>query len=656
VSDHDTDKWAHTVDLSRPKAEAATIVAAPRDAMLTINPLTEEACFTADAQLFTMQEQEEKDIVFPWPEGLSALPTVDISRGSLTETQGDFHVTNLLGRGGMGIVEDANQQSLDRGVAIKRLTNERSDPRSITALLHEAMITGSLEHPNIIPVHLLGLDQDKQPVMVMKKAEGVAWSSLIHEINEDHWTNWSGDRLERHVQILIQVCNAVHFAHIRGVIHRDIKPANIMVGKYGETYLLDWGVATKLENQAENDNRIWGTPAYMAPEMASGKPVTTQTDVFLLGSCLHEILTGFPRYRGRTARESLKLARAAEPFLFDASISPELAAICNKACARNVKHRYKSAEEMREALTRFLRERIVWELLHVANQRVDALQQLLRSVLSKPGFSVPAEKNYVIFRLFNESRFGFEQVLSQSPDHSPATTGIQRCLEAMFIYAIDQRNADFAASLIADMPWQRPDLTQKLDELQESLVLDSQALVRLESLRHEQDMKISSSQRASVFGGAMLTLSVFIFILHWLGSSLTHAQHLITSILGIVLIGCVTLGITLLNRDIFLLNQVNRSLTGTLLSGFFALAVSRALNLNSGVAMEHIWQSDLLICLIIGILSGLSIRKIFFMPSLIIALGLFIALVIPELGKYALPVGLLFTSFFTLRSDRKRVR
>ena len=655
MSDNDTDNWAHTVDLKRGE-DAPTVVAAPRDAMVTINPLTEDACFTADAQLYTIQESPEQDIVFPWPEGLKALPTVDISRGSHTESKGDFHVTNLLGRGGMGVVEHANQHSLSRGVALKRLTNERNDARSITALLHEAMITGSLEHPNIIPIHLLGLDQDKQPVMVMKKAEGVSWSSLLHDMNEDNWKNWSGDRLERHIKILIQVCNAVHFSHTKGVIHRDIKPANIMVGEFGETYLLDWGVATKIENCNENDNRIWGTPAYMAPEMASGKSVNPQTDVFLLGSCLHEILTGFPRYRGRTARESLKLARNAEPFLFDSSVSPELATICNKACSKDARNRYQTAEEMREALTRFLRERTVWELLHVANQRVDALQQLLRSVFNQPGTPVLPEKNYVIYKLFNESRFGFEQVLSQTPDHKTATAGLQRCLEAMFLYAIDQRNADFAASVASDMPWERPDLTQKLDYLQEALESDSQALLKFEHIQHEQDMKISSSQRAKVFGSAMMTLSLFIFGLQVLGDKLTHSQHLIASIAGIILIGSVTLGISMVKRNIFLRTQVNRTLTGTLLTGFFGLAIGRALSLNSGVAMEHIWQSDLLICLLIGILSGLSIRKIFYMPSLIIAVGLFIALVFPILGQYALPVGLFFTSFFTIRSGFSRTK
>ena len=154
----------------------------------------------------------------------------------------------------------------------------------------------------------------------------------------------------------------------------------------------------------------------------------------------------------------------------------------------------------------------------------------------------------------------------------------------------------------------------------------------------------------------MMTLSLFIFGLQVLGDKLTHSQHLIASIAGIMLIGGVTLGISMVKRNIFLRTQVNRTLTGTLLTGFFGLAIGRALSLNSGVAMEHIWQSDLLICLLIGILSGLSIRKIFYMPSLIIAVGLFIALVFPTLGQYALPVGLFFTSFFTIRSGFSRTK
>ena len=175
------------------------------------------------------------------------------------------------------------------------------------------------------------------------------------------------------------------------------------------------------------------------------------------------------------------------------------------------------------------------------------------------------------------------------------------------------------------MPWD-PDLTQKLDYLQEALKSDSQALLKLEAIQHEQDMKISSSQRATVFGSAMLTLSIFLFALQLAGDRLTQTQHLITSIFGIIIIGGATLSISMIKRSIFLRNQVNRTLTGTLLAGFFGLATSRALSLNSGVSMEYIWPSDLLICLLIGILSGLSIRKVFFMPSLIIAIGLLMAL------------------------------
>src|SRR5262249_35011988 len=150
----------------------------------------------------------------------------------------------------------------------------------------------------------------------MKHVEGVSWRDLLRDGAHPAWAKVGApgeDRLVSHLQILMQVCNAVEFAHRRGLIHRDIKPANVMVGEFGEVYLLDWGIAARTgilaeasshlgESGAEPTPRMLGTPAYMAPEMLSRKvgPIDERTDVYLLGATLHEVLTGRPRHVGST--------------------------------------------------------------------------------------------------------------------------------------------------------------------------------------------------------------------------------------------------------------------------------------------------------------------------------------------------------------------
>ena len=165
----------------------------------------------------------------------------------------------------------------------RRLTREGPRPRRlrdprasahIEALLREAVITGALEHPNIVPVHMLGRDEDGHPVLVMKRIQGQLWSELLGKAS-----------LDRHLEILKDICNALHYAHSRGVVHLDLKTQNVLIGEFGEVSLLDWGIARRLSDPAPGV--MLGTPAYMASEMVSGEKLTPLTDVYLLGSTLH---------------------------------------------------------------------------------------------------------------------------------------------------------------------------------------------------------------------------------------------------------------------------------------------------------------------------------------------------------------------------------
>jgi len=181
---------------------------------------------------------------FEWMGALSSLGAQHLPPLAVSEEEGvacDFRVLERLGRGGMGTVHLARQESLRREVAVKRLRPDTSNESTRQALIHEALVTGSLEHPNIVPIHALGRVDEAEPMLVMKRVEGVSWQTLIQQPEREAYRGHRPDRLRRHLDILKQVAQAVHFAHSRGVIHRDLKPENVMLGEYGEVYVVDWG-------------------------------------------------------------------------------------------------------------------------------------------------------------------------------------------------------------------------------------------------------------------------------------------------------------------------------------------------------------------------------------------------------------------------------
>src|SRR5262249_11377523 len=150
------------------------------------------------------------------------------------------------------------------------------------------------------------------------------------------------------LEILMQVCLTVEFAHSRGVIHRDIKPENIMVGGFGEVYLLDWGIATTVGE--DTSNALVGTPAFLAPEMVLADTISDQTAVYLLGTHLHQLLTGKSRHEGTSIVEVLQRAAESTPYRYEVAVPDELARLCNRATSRHVKDRPASAGELRESI------------------------------------------------------------------------------------------------------------------------------------------------------------------------------------------------------------------------------------------------------------------------------------------------------------------
>jgi serine/threonine-protein kinase len=279
-----------------------------------------------------------------------------------------LRVFRELGRGGMGRIHPATDRNLLRHVALKRLAKELAEePFYRDGFIAEAQMTGQLEHPNIVPVHELAIAESGVPYFTMKLIQGVSFDRWLRDKRRPPG---STERLEEGLEIFLKVCDAVAFAHHRGVIHRDLKPDNIMVGGFGQVYLMDWGLAklTKAKPasgamaQMEAPGPV-GTPAYMAPEQARGDPdeMDERSDVFGLGAVLYEIVSGQVVYGDRYDADAI-LSRARDGLVIPIerattklSVPKRIASIVQKACAPNPADRYQSVMELENAVRKFLR-------------------------------------------------------------------------------------------------------------------------------------------------------------------------------------------------------------------------------------------------------------------------------------------------------------
>jgi serine/threonine-protein kinase len=427
----------------------------------------------------------------------------DLDRLRLGGEAPAFVIGESLGRGGMGEVHSAIDCALRREVAVKSLSRGASSASS-QALLQEALFTGYLEHPNVVPVHRLGTDAAGRPAMVMKRIAGTSWLELIRDADHPGWASLSEDRLRAHLEILIQVCNAVHFAHSRGILHRDIKPANVMVGEYGEVYLVDWGLAIGLSELGSAQGGVVGTLAYMAPEMLEEAcELSTQTDVYLLGATLHQVLTGKPRHQGSAHYNVMVQALRSPPIEYPPDVPAELAELANRATRREPSERYASALEFRQAVERFLEHRGSIELAKRAGERLNDLER----AYDEPGDGSGRETA----ALFAACRFGFEQALDVWPENQQAREGLQRCLELTIERELAARNAGWVATLLPSLIEPRPDLEQQLAALQAEQAEEAAARERLEALEREHDLGVGGVGRA--LSTALLALLGYLGIL-----------------------------------------------------------------------------------------------------------------------------------------------
>lgn len=385
----------------------------------------------------------------------------------------------LLGRGGMGVVRLSTQQSLNRKVAVKSLRPDRADEADVEALVAEAWRTGRLEHPNILPVYSLRLLPDGQPELVMKRIEGRSWSQALRETPVFVDSTLHRESLSRHLLVLGQVCHALHFAHARGLVHRDVKPDNVMLGAFGEVYLVDWGIAT-----APGPARgLAGTPAYAAPEMLGGDGVlSAATDVYLLGAVLFEVLTGQPPHLRATPSEVLASILQSEPQL-SPSVPRELADLVRRCMHADATKRPASAEVVRRSLEAFAAHQGSLLLTAEATARLRSLEDACRA--GAPDIEAVASA-------FSACRFGFQQALREWPDNDDARVGLGTAIEAMVRFELARGSPRAAQVHLAELGATNDTLSAEVARAVEEEELRK---TRLHSLELAMDPRTGSTPR-----------------------------------------------------------------------------------------------------------------------------------------------------------------
>jgi serine/threonine-protein kinase len=531
-----------------------------------------------------------------------SLPLLPVSGGG----GDDIVVGATIGQGGMGVVVLARQQSLQRDVAVKR-PHDDANEGAVSALLREAVFTGFLEHPAIVPVHALGRDAAGHPLMLMKKIDGVALDEMLADDAHRAWSRSGPDAVAVKLEIARRVCDALAFAHSRGVIHRDVKPANVMIGEFGEVYLLDWGIAMR-KGETQRADAICGTLAYMAPEMlapASGH-IDERTDVYLVGALLHECFTKRPPHAHPKLDDVLASIMRPTPLSYGSDVPDEVAVVLRRAMAYAPRDRYESTAALGKALARAGELRAAAELARTGTERLDDLER-----------AIDAGAKARVRQRFYECRFAFAEALRDWPEGEAAQKGLERALATMARFEIAERNADAAHALLEEMKDPPAALRDALATLRKGLEREGADLARLRRIDHDQDPRIGRRERTAVTQLAAVIIVVTAVLV--LGLHQLHVLDMRTDMLswGVGPTLLLVLFVLYRFRSGFFANRLNRQIGFTLMCMFVLISTNRLTGGVSGKSLADVVHGDALVAATAAALSALTLRRVLFIPALL---------------------------------------
>jgi len=366
-------------------------------------------------------------------------------------------VGRTLGEGGMATVRHGVQTNLGRPVAVKTVRKE--SPSGTIRLLQEARLTARLQHPNVVPVHEVIEGRAGELQVVLKQVDGLLWSSVMRDPDVLRARFGVEDALDWNLGVLVSVCNALAYAHEHGIIHRDVKPSNVMVGAFGEVYLLDWGIAATWSDLGGRDLAhvsdipTAGTRAYMAPEQIEGDPeaLGPWTDVYLLGGALYELLAGRPPHANALSAESRRRPRERVVVPLGPEVPRELAAIVAEAMAAHPEERLVSVQELRSRIVAYRIHRGSLDLVARADRR-----------LSAAGEARAAGDAAAVERHLREAEFGFRAALEGWAENTRAREGLRAVAVERIEVALDAGDLDGALRLLADLDEPPPSLVARV--------------------------------------------------------------------------------------------------------------------------------------------------------------------------------------------------
>ena len=530
-----------------------------------------------------------------------------------------YRLGRELARGGLAMIREADDLVLGRRVAVKQPL--ATDALARARFAHEARVASRLAHPGIVPIYDIGVDELGIPFFAMKWVDGRSLHDLIGE----------RETLDGRLALipnLIAVAEAIAYAHTQDVIHRDLKPANVIVGAFGETVVIDWGLALAAgasgaseatdgtgapardaavpssDARLTREGTVVGTPAYMAPEQAGGDDVDHRADVYALGASLYHLISGEPSYASaQDARDgdgdAAPGTSATDPVWVRVltgpprsivelvpATPPELVTIVERAMARDRRDRYVDAEACAEALRGFLAHHDSHQLAVAAGER----QRELTIALAAMRVDEPIARA-AIYRQADVVRFGYEQALQAWPANPVALAGLRRHREQMFDFELAAGNLAAATALAGELP---PDDDRAARLAERTVELERRA-AEADAFARARDRTIGGPERVVLLATCAAMLAYF-FIDAIAGDFAPDRPAAASRLLrDAALVGAVGVGVMIGWRRRLFANDFSRRASRLVLAVMLLTATDRGIAVATAQPATFVLATDLLI-------------------------------------------------------------